>query len=311
MNNKDLAPSWRDHGTNLEASKAPFSLPGHHYLRWGALVLVEYLLIAWALWAALQDISSWYNWAGLLSSLLVVVAVAKYSSRKADHGRAGRLGRGLALLALAPLGYGSFALRQGASHGGRAIAADDPARLRFGEGFVEFFPRSLTAGIQSAWKAERERSTLIWSLANGNLLAGGLTLVLFAGLIAWQGWAVLPLLMIQALLGVMLLEFINFREQYRFQRQLRLLDDLESPTESECLQGSDHSVANILFFYMPGELGLGANRAQSLQHVDSLAPVSVTAQLSMFLQSFLAPLWVRAVNPEWLHYQRSGSMLPH
>ena len=60
-----------------------------------------------------------------------------------------------------------------------------------------------------------------WSVHNDILQAWAMTVVLFAALTAVFGWAVLPYLLVQAVLGFSLLEVVNYLEHYGLLRQKR------------------------------------------------------------------------------------------
>ncbi|WP_204270345.1 fatty acid desaturase, partial [Klebsiella aerogenes] len=58
-----------------------------------------------------------------------------------------------------------------------------------------------------------------WHWRNECLQAWAMTVLLYAGLVAWLGWAVLPFLLVQAAYGAQLLEVVNYIEHYGLRRQ--------------------------------------------------------------------------------------------
>lgn len=84
-------------------------------------------------------------------------------------------------------------------------------------------PRSVIGGFRSALELERERlrrqQRSWWGPRNNILQAWAMTLVLFGGLVATFGPSVVPYLAIQAVMGVWLLETVNYVEHYGLLRR--------------------------------------------------------------------------------------------
>ncbi len=105
----------------------------------------------------------------------------------------------------------------------RVATPEDPASARLGESFYAFLPRTVIGSVSSAWELERVRLGGMghspWSARNDILGAWGMTVVLFAALVAGFGVVVLPYLLIQAVVGFSLLEVVNYLEHYGLLRQ--------------------------------------------------------------------------------------------
>ena len=89
---------------------------------------------------------------------------------------------------------------------------------RLGETVYEFWPRTIVGGVRNAWRLERVRLTRRggspWTLRNDVLSAWALSAVLWAGLLLAFGAGLLPYLVLQAVVGVLLLESVNYLEHY-------------------------------------------------------------------------------------------------
>ncbi|WP_225732667.1 alkane 1-monooxygenase, partial [Nocardia sp. JCM 34519] len=170
---------------------------------------------------------------------------------------------------------------------------------RLGESLWEFLPRSVIGGFRSALPLERDRLARKghgwWSVHNHILQAWSMTLVLFGGLVAAFGWRALPWLLLQAVIGIGLLETVNYVEHYGLLRAKRPNGHWErcSPRDS---WNSDRLVTNIFLFHLQRHSDHHANPGRRYQTLRSsqVAPQLPAGYASMILFAALPPLW-RAV----------------
>jgi alkane 1-monooxygenase len=131
-----------------------------------------------------------------------------------------------------------------------------------------------------------------------------MTVALFAVLTAVFGPVVLPFLLVQMLVGLPLLEVVNYVEHYGLLRQTRA-DGRYERTRPEHSWNSNNVASNVLLYHLQRHSDHHANptrRFQALRHVDE-APQLPTGYAGMILLALVPPLWYRVMDPRLLaHY---------
>jgi alkane 1-monooxygenase len=237
----------------------------------------------------------------------MVSGIAINTAHELGHKRAS-LERWLSRVALAQSGYGHFFIEHNRGHHVRVATPEDPASARLGESFYAFLPRTVIGSLRSAWELERVRLQRMdrraWSLRNDILGAWGMTVVLFAALVAVFGLVVLPYLLIQAVVGFSLLEVVNYLEHYGLLRQ-RADDGRYERTRPEHSWNSNSAASNVLLYHLQRHSDHHANpirRYQALRHVDD-APQLPTGYAGMILLAVIPPAWRRVMDHRVLaHY---------
>src|ERR1700753_891862 len=132
----------------------------------------------------------------------VVGGIGINTAHELGHKRAD-LERWLSRVALAQSGYGHFFIEHNRGHHVKVATPEDPASARLGESFYAFLPRTVTGSLRSAWELEATRLRRLergaWTPRNAILTAWAMTVVLFAALAVIFGPAVLPFLVLQAI----------------------------------------------------------------------------------------------------------------
>lgn len=137
-----------------------------------------------------------------------------------------------------------------------------------GEPLWRFLPRTVAGSLRSAWRIEadrmRQQARPVFGWDNDNLSACVLSLALFAGLIAWLGWGVLPFIAAQAMYAVFLLETVNYIGHYGLLRIRRPNGSHETcrPTYS---WNSDFLVSNLILYHLQRHSDHYANPTRSYQ----------------------------------------------
>lgn len=244
---------------------------------------------------------------GLMVTVGIVGGIAINAAHELGHRRASAEKR-LSKVALAQTGYGHFFVEHNRGHHLRVATPEDPASARFGESVYHFIPRSVVGGLRSAWSLESARLARAgksrWSPSNDILNAWLLTAALFTGLTLWFGIVVIPWLIGQAIIGICLLETVNYLEHYGLRRQ-RLADGRYERVGQRHSWNSDTLIANVFLYHLQRHSDHHANpqkRYQTLQHSDQ-APQLPTGYGSMLVLAWCPPLWRRVMNPRVLaHY---------
>ncbi len=272
-------------------------LSNDRYYRWCTYLMLPVqligLVIASYMWAG--DDLSVVDKLGLAATLGFVSGIGINAAHELGH-RVEHLERWLAKIALAQSGYGHFFVEHNRGHHVRVATPEDPASARLGESLWEFLPRSVSGSFRSALALERERLARKgkgwWSVHNHILQAWSMTLVLFCALIAAFGYQVLPWLLLQAVIGIGLLETVNYVEHYGLLRARRANGMYArcSPRDS---WNSDHLVTNIFLFHLQRHSDHHANPGRRYQtlRTSEQAPQLPAGYAAMIVLAAIPPLW--------------------
>lgn len=279
------------------------------YYRWCTYLFLPIqlvgLTIAAAMWAGGE--LSVIDKLGLAATVGVVSGIGINAAHELGH-RTERLERWLGKIALAQSGYGHFYVEHNRGHHVRVATPEDPASARLGESLWEFLPRSVIGGFGSGLCLERERlqrkGLRWWSRRNNILQAWSMTLVLHGVLLMVFGPSMLPYLLLQAMVGIGLLETVNYIEHYGLLRRKRPDGRWArcSPVDS---WNSDRLVTNIFLFHLQRHSDHHANPGRRYQTLRTSpeAPQLPAGYATMILLAVLPPLWRRVMDP-WVltHY---------
>ncbi|WP_227984333.1 alkane 1-monooxygenase [Nocardia spumae] len=276
------------------------ALSHDRYYRWCTYLFLPMqftgLVIACRIWSSGQ--LSVVDSLGLAVTLGVVSGIGINAAHELGH-RSEHLERWLSKVALAQSGYGHFFVEHNRGHHARVATPEDPASARFGESLWAFLPRTVLGGLRSAIALEGERLSRRgkrwFSPANHLLQAWSMSVVLFGALILIFGYRVIPFLALQALIGVALLETVNYVEHYGLLRARRADGQYArcSPRDS---WNSDSLVTNVFLFHLQRHSDHHANPGRRYQTLRSSeqAPQLPLGYAAVILIAVVPPLW-RAV----------------
>jgi alkane 1-monooxygenase len=278
------------------------------YYRWitYAYLPLQYLslVLACSMWASGE--LAWWQSLGLATSVGLVGGIAINTAHELGHKRPA-LERWLSKVALAQTAYGHFQLEHNRGHHAKVSTPEDPASARLGEHFYEFLPRTVLGSLRSALRLEREREARLgqrfWDPRNELLNAWAMTVVLVVGLVAWFGPAVLPWLVLQAVLGFSLLEVVNYIEHYGLLRRRRD-DGRYERCQPEHSWNASNVVSNLLLFQLQRHSDHHAyptRRYQVLRHYDDV-PQLPTGYAGMIVLAVIPPVWRRVMDHRVVGY---------
>ena len=212
--------------------------------------------------------------------------------------------RWLSKIALAQSFYGHFYIEHNRGHHVRVATPEDPASSRLGENFYFFWPRTVIGSLKSAWHLEKKRyarkKTHPFHLGNDVLNAWLMSTVLFGAMVLWLGVEILPLLVLQAVIGFTLLEVVNYMEHYGMLRQKvgageRQRYERVDPSHS---WNSNNIATNVLLYHLQRHSDHHANptrRYQTLRDFEE-SPVLPTGYAGMIVLALVPPLFRKAMD---------------
>ncbi len=197
--------------------------------------------------------------------------------------------------------YMHFFTEHNKGHHKRVATPEDPSSARYGEMVYTFYFRSIIFSYLSAWHiANDERRKIgkpVFPLQNEMILfhiiqAGFLAIIFFI-----FGWLVTLYFLSAALIGILLLETVNYIEHYGLQRK-SIGDGKYERAMPVHSWNSDHIIGRLLLFELSRHSDhhyMANGKYQVLRHHDN-SPQMPTGYPGMMLLSLLPPLWFYIMN---------------
>ncbi len=290
-------------------------LENDKYYRWitYAFLPIQYIGFVGAfIWIARPDLLgvdelSLFGKIGIAISIGCIGGIGINTAHELGHKKESHE-RWLSKIALAQSFYGHFYIEHNRGHHVRVATPEDPASSRLGENFYQFWPRTVGGSLKSAWRIEKRRYARKdkhpFRIGNDVLNAWLMSAVLWGVMIALLGWAILPFLVIQAIVGFSLLEVVNYMEHYGMRRQKvgvgeRQRYERVDPSHS---WNSNNIATNVLLYHLQRHSDHHANptrRYQALRDYQE-SPVLPTGYAGMIVLAIFPPVWRRVMDPRVL-----------
>ncbi|HMQ75059.1 MAG TPA: alkane 1-monooxygenase [Flavobacteriales bacterium] len=198
--------------------------------------------------------------------------------------------------------YMHFFIEHNRGHHKHVSTNEDPASSRRGEWLYAFFVRTITGSWLSAWKLEQQRlrkkGLPVWSWHNEMLHFQVVQLVLVALIAAVFGLEVMGWFLGAALIGILLLETVNYIEHYGLRRK-KNGDNYERPLPIHSWN-SDHPLGRLILLELTRHSDhhyLASRKYQVLRHFDQ-SPQLPAGYPAMMALAFFPPLWFRVMDRE-------------
>ena len=276
------------------------------YYRWITYLFlpVQYATLVWGCWALTSFGLPLVDRVGLAVTLGCIAGIGINTAHELGHKRE-QHEKWLAKVALAQPFYGHFFIEHNRGHHTRVATPEDPASARLGEVVYEFWPRSVVGSLRNAWRLERVRLTrkdgTVWTIRNDVLNAWLMSVVLWGGLCLAFGPGLLPFLVVQAVVGVLLLESVNYLEHYGL-RRVRVDGGRYEKVDPSHSWNSNNIATNVLLYHLQRHSDHHANpvrRYQSLRDFPE-SPVLPTGYAGMIVLSLLPFAWRKVMDPKVL-----------
>ncbi len=268
--------------------------------------LAAFVWIAKPEWLGVAPLDT-FDQVGIAASIGCIGGIGINTAHELGHKKESHE-RWLSKIALAQSFYGHFYIEHNRGHHVRVATPEDPASSRLGESFYAFWPRTVSGSLRSAWRLEKRRYARKgqhpFRLGNDVLNAWVMSAVLWAVMVAVLGIGILPLLVLQAVVGFSLLEVVNYMEHYGMLRQKvgvgeRQRYERVDPSHS---WNSNNIATNVLLYHLQRHSDHHANptrRYQTLRDFEE-SPVLPTGYAGMIVLALVPPLWRRVMDPRVL-----------
>jgi alkane 1-monooxygenase len=287
------------------------ALENDRYYRWVtyAFIPMQYLVLVWGAWMLGGTGLDVVDKIGLALGLGMVAGVGINTAHELGHKKE-QHERWFARIALAQTFYGHFYIEHNRGHHVRVATPEDPASSRLGENVWEFLPRTVWGSLRSAWTLEKRRlarrNQSPWTLRNDVLNAWAMSVVLWGGLMLAFGWEIWPFLVIQGVVGIWLLESVNYLEHYGMLRRKvgepgRERYERVDPSHS---WNSNNIGTNVLLYHLQRHSDHHANptrRYQALRDYKE-SPVLPTGYAGMIVLTWVPAIWRKVMDPRVLDH---------
>ena len=192
--------------------------------------------------------------------------------------------------------YMHFNIEHNRGHHKHVSTDDDPASARFGESVYGFWARSIVYSYLSAWRLEAERlrkkKLPVTSLHNEMIVFQIAQLLLTIAITIFYGFTGLIYFLAAAMIGILLLETVNYIEHYGLRRKRRAEGGFERVMPHHSWN-SDHLLGRLMLFELSRHSDhhyIASRKYQTLRHYDK-SPQMPTGYPGMMLLSLVPPLW--------------------
>ena len=197
--------------------------------------------------------------------------------------------------------YMHFFIEHNKGHHKRVATPEDPSSARFNEPVYRFYFRTIFFSYLSAWHIAgrdcRKRGHAVMSLHNEMIQVHLLQLLLLALIAYLSGGTALPCFLVAALIGILLLETVNYIEHYGLSRKPAGHGAYER-TMPHHSWNSNHVIGRIMLFELSRHSDhhyLASRKYQILRHHDD-SPQLPTGYPGSMLLALIPPLWFKVMN---------------
>ncbi|MGI9197865.1 MAG: fatty acid desaturase, partial [Candidatus Nanopelagicales bacterium] len=299
-----------DWAVGLDPANPPDSvikaLEEDRYYRWLTFLFLplQYAGFAFAFWYIATSDMSTIDKVGLAVTVGFIGGLGINAAHELGHKKESSE-RWLAKIALAQCFYGHFYIEHNRGHHVRVATPEDPASARVGESFYRFWPRTVAGSLHNAWHQESRRfgrrGQHPFRPGNDILNAFAMSIVLWAVMVVWLGPGILPYLLIQAVVGLTLLEAVNYLEHYGMLRQRVGVPGKEryERVEPRHSWNSNNIATNVLLYHLQRHSDHHAHPTRRFQALrdEKGAPALPTGYGGMILLAIVPALWSRVMDP--------------
>ncbi len=259
-------------------------------------------LTSWYLWTVQYQTLSWSELLGLtLGAGIIVGAIGINVAHELGH-RVKPYEQTMAKWMLMVALYQHFFIEHNRGHHKYVATERDPATARRNEWLFTFWLRAITGSYKSAWHLETQRlqraGLPVWSLHNEMLRFALWQAAWLAAVALLLGLRALLGALAIALIGVLLLETINYIEHYGLRRRI-LPNGRPEPVSPAHSWNSNHELGRIFLYELTRHSDhhyKATRKYQILRHMDESPQLPFGYPTSVLL-ALVPPLWFRIMNP--------------
>ena len=282
-------------------------------------IYLQYALLLWGCYVLIADPLTMSQKIRLMVNIGLFAGTIINVAHELGH-RSSPIAQFHAKLGLLAVSYMHFFIEHNRGHHVHVATPLDPATSHKNQSLYAFWWQSLTGSYRSAWRIETKLLAKaghpVWSRHNQMIWCTGLPallcVALTVGFSLWAGhvvWIVPMFFMVQSLVGILLLESINYIEHYGIVR--REIAGLPGhPVKYERVNplhswNASELVSNLVLFQLQRHSDHHAYASrpyQVLRHFDE-SPQLPAGYALMIIMAFVPPLWFAVMNPRLERWQ--------
>ena len=278
------------------------------------IVIVQYSLLVKFLIAMSQDGMSRADIAGRIGVMGLLCGTFGINVGHELGHRVNKFEQTLAKALLLTSLYMHFFTEHNKGHHKRVATPQDPSSARYGEPVYTFYFRTIIFSYISAWHIAndelRKKGKSVFSLHN-EMIQFTLIQLTFLSLIFFAfSWLVMLYFLAAALIGILLLETVNYIEHYGLQRN-EIGDGKFERALPEHSWNSNHVIGRLMLFELSRHSDhhyLASRKYQVLRHHDE-SPQMPTGYPGMMILSLFPPAWFFVMNRRIKKLQSSKAIL--
>lgn len=267
-----------------------------------AVVPVQYGVMVLFLWKIEGIWADWFQSIGLLFSMGILCGNLGINVAHELGHRLKPLETYMAKALLMTSLYMHFIIEHNYGHHKTVATKEDPASAWKGMYLYHFWVRSMVLSYRSAWEIQmrilERQNRSFFSVKNNMFWFTILQVAALVGVFLAFGWIPMLFFVGAAVIGMLLLETINYIEHYGLRRKVKANGNYERvmPVHS---WNSNHLIGRMMLFELSrhSDHHYHANRKyQVLKHHEN-SPQMPTGYPGMMLLSLFPPLWFMVMNP--------------
>ncbi len=272
------------------------------------VVVAQYFALYQFLYSMKNDTLQWHEIIGRVWVMGMLCGVFGINVGHELGHRVNKFEQFLAKALLLTSLYMHFFTEHNKGHHKRVATPEDPSSARYNEPVYLFYFRTIIFSYFSAWHIAndetRKKGKPVISLYNEMIVFTIIQLAFVALIFFVFGWLVTIYFLVAALIGILLLETVNYIEHYGLQRkstgEAPLPDgqrryERAMPAHS---WNSDHVVGRVMLFELSRHSDhhyLASRKYQVLRHHDD-SPQMPTGYPGMMILSLFPPVWFYIMN---------------
>jgi alkane 1-monooxygenase len=265
------------------------------------VVIFQYIALYVFLRSMKEDTLTWYDTVGRIWVMGLLCGTFGINVGHELGHRVNKLEQTLAKALLLTSLYMHFFTEHNKGHHKRVATPEDPSSARYGEPVYTFYFRTIIFSYISAWHIAndevKKKGNPVLSLQN-EMIQFTLIQLAFVSLIFFVfGWLVTLYFLAAAMIGIVLLETVNYIEHYGLQRKSNGDGKYERAMPAHSWN-SDHVIGRLMLFELSRHSDhhyLASRKYQILRHHDD-APQMPTGYPGMMILSLFPPAWFYIMN---------------
>jgi alkane 1-monooxygenase len=265
------------------------------------IVLLQVPVLFLFIYSMQDDSLSWVDKLGRIGTMGMLCGTFGINVGHELGHRVNRFEQFLAKISLMTSMYMHFFIEHNKGHHKNVATPEDPSSARYGESVYSFWFRTIFYSYKSAWEIanrdmqKQSRSKL--NLRNEMLQAHIIQMAFLLMIYVLFGLEILGYYLLAAVMGILLLETVNYIEHYGLSRKKFEDGRYERPLPAHSWN-SNHVIGRLMLFELSRHSDhhyFASRKYQTLRHHED-APQLPTGYPGMMLLSLVPPAWFHVMN---------------